>query len=139
MWTQGPSMAIARSDHGCANVLVGSKSIVFVAGGFNNYANNKLTSVEYLDLNDMESGWKMGKELPMIIRGTQMITSPDKQKAYLVGGRESYSGGHQVLEFFCNSSPENCYFKDMGVRTQVSRTYHVAYLIPDSLAKEYCN
>ena len=130
-------MNTARGAHGCANVLIGGKSIVFVAGG-NTDGTNFVDSTEYLDLNDIEAGWKIGNPLPSTVRGTQMITTPDKRQAYLIGG--VVLGQRKILELVCNTkSPENCYFKDKGARTQLERMNHVAFLIPDSLADEYCN
>ena len=54
-WTPGPKLNKARIEHGCAKMNIGDKDVVVVTGGD---VTDK--SVEYLDLTDMDQGWKRG-------------------------------------------------------------------------------
>ena len=56
IWTPGPKLNKARSDHACAKVTLGDKQFVVVTGGV-----GAEISVEYLDTTDMDEGWKSGK------------------------------------------------------------------------------
>ena len=55
-WTPGPKLNKARYYHGCAKVKVGDNQFLVVTGGHPAY-----TSVEYLDITNMDLGWKNGK------------------------------------------------------------------------------
>ena len=55
-WTPGPRLNKARRYHACAKVKIGDKSFVVVTGGRGAY-----TSVECLNITNMDQGWKNGK------------------------------------------------------------------------------
>ena len=57
-WTQGPELNEGRNFHGCAKMTIGDKDVVVVTGGLGAWK-----SVEYLDLTDMDQGWKRGNFL----------------------------------------------------------------------------
>ena len=54
-WTPGPKLNKGRTSHGCAKMTIGDKDLVVVTGG-----DVTEKSVEYLDLTDMDQGWKRG-------------------------------------------------------------------------------
>ena len=61
IWTPGPELNNARHFHGCAKVTIGDKDVVVVTGGL-----GALNSVEYLELTDMDQGWKSGNFTSLI-------------------------------------------------------------------------
>ena len=57
--TNGPSLNIGRSEHACGEIEVNGKSYIIVSGGFNA---GGLRSTEFLDKNNVEQGWMIGKQ-----------------------------------------------------------------------------
>ena len=55
-WTYGPELNMARNKHGCGRVKIGGKVYVFVTGGYPGSF-----SVEYLDIENLNGKWKIGK------------------------------------------------------------------------------
>ena len=55
-WTYGPVLNQGRNRHGCGRVKIGGKVYVFVTGGYKG-----VRSVEYLDIEDLNGNWKIGK------------------------------------------------------------------------------
>ena len=56
-WSDGPRMRQKRRSHGCVKGNLNGKPIIWVTGG---YAENRLKSTEYLDLENLNQGWQSG-------------------------------------------------------------------------------
>ena len=65
-WTNGPSMRAKRYLHGCAQMILGDKQIIWVTGGYD--GSNFLQSTQYLE--DLDQGWQSG-----IVRLSSLKTS----------------------------------------------------------------
>ena len=59
--TYGPTLNHARSSHGCGLVLVQDKPVIFVTGGTRDIGTINFPSTEYLELTNINLGWKEGK------------------------------------------------------------------------------
>merc|ERR1711976_1053071 len=133
-WFDGPSMNVKRGFHGCARMVQGEKSIVWVTGGSDG-EDHLLQSMEYLDLENWDQGWKLGANLPYGISMHSMVPSMDMKSIYITGGEGNVLG--EIHELQCQgSSPDSCMFKPLngpfdGIK--VKRYAHVALPISDSL------
>ena len=139
-WFDGPSMNVKRGFHGCARMVLGEKSIVWVTGGSDG-EDHLLQSMEYLDLENWDQGWKLGANLPYGISMHSMVPSMDMKSIYITGGEGNVLG--EIHELQCQgSSPDSCMFKPLngpfdGIK--VKRYAHVALPISDSLADKLCS
>ena len=60
--TNGPSLNIGRSEHACGEIEVNGKSYIIVSGGRIASSGTGLRSTEFLDKNNVQQGWKIGKK-----------------------------------------------------------------------------
>ena len=88
-WSDGPELNVASSDHSCAVVDFddGDGPLVVVAGGYNGAY---LKRVEYLFLDDLRSGWKLGPDLPLAAAGAAMVQF--RNSVILIGGTGEVDG-----------------------------------------------
>ena len=59
-WSKGPTLNQGRRLHGCGRVKIGNKKIALVTGGWNGWYGGKLSSVELIDLDDINGKWTNG-------------------------------------------------------------------------------
>ena len=76
----------------------------------------------------------LGKDLPVPHVGHQMVSSSNKQALYTIG---TY-GRKDIYRFSCNESITDCEWSKLENRLQHDRYFHVAFNIPDKLAKKLC-
>ena len=62
--TNGPSLNIARSSHGCGELEVNGRTFIIVTGGWHGAP---LRSTEILDKNNFGQGWQKGKNLKFFL------------------------------------------------------------------------
>jgi len=61
-WTNGPSMRAKTYLHGCTQMILGEKQIIWVTGGYD--GSNFLQSTQYLE--DLDQGWQSGIFRPLL-------------------------------------------------------------------------
>ena len=139
-WTQGPDMIGGRREHGCSQVLLGGKQIVFVAGGRSTsdgaYWSYQLKTVEYLDMKNIEMGWRKTINLPEAHCPLAMITSLDNRKAFIINDKTV------IWAMVCDEPlPERCYFTDQegSGRLAMGRLEPIVLPISESLVEELCS
>ena len=136
-WSIGPSMTEKRSEHGCIKMLIGDRPVIWVVGGFGD--GDILGSTEYLDISNLDEGWKQGPSLPFIsfITGPQLVTSEDLKTVYVTGGVGSLDG--KILQLHCSgSTPDTCAFKFAASNVKVDTSGHIALSITNELAAKLC-
>ena len=149
-----------RTDHGCVKVLLGDKSILWVTGGdggpealYGSLENKGLLkTTEFLDLDNLDQGWQQGLDIldeSQFLLDHRMVTSEDMRTAYIIGGKERWTGGEDnepikengvILEMKCqDTSPGTCEFKASESKMRIYRESHVAFPISNQIAAELCS
>ena len=136
-WTSGPSMNANRSVHGCGKMLLGGKPILWVTGGWDNdFTGQK--STEYLDLLNIDQGWKLGPDLPYSLFLHRLVASEDMKTMYSTGGFFTPNWG-EILELQClGLTPDTCTFKPSASRMKVDRQGHVVLPLSNSVVADLC-
>ena len=128
-WSMGPSMQRPKYAHGCVRMILGGKQIVWVTGGFDN---SKRYS-EYLEIDQLNQGWKSGPNLPYPLTNHRMVASEDLKNVYIT------SSDGNILEIQCSgSTPDTCAFKPLASSIRTKQGPHIAFTISDSLADSLC-
>ena len=86
---EGPLLNIERFNHGCEKVVIDGQPLIFVVGGETKQRKRELhltQSVEYLELSNLNDGWKKATDLPFALGGPKLVTSMDKSSLYVLGG-----------------------------------------------------
>ena len=136
-WSSGPSMNQDRSAHGCVKMILGDKPILWVTGGWNDDFKAR-QSTEYLDLSNINQGWKLGPDLPFSLFLHRLVASEDLKTVYSTGGHP-WNGG-KILELQClGSTPDTCAFQPSSSQIKVDRTEHVVLPLSNSVAEKLCN
>ena len=76
VWTEGKSLTTKRTWLGCSLVNINGKSVIFAVGGYDRNARRKekyLKSVEFLEMDSPDQGWKRGMIFSKIL--TQYLAS----------------------------------------------------------------
>ena len=152
---EGPRFKNLRSHgHGCGKFTFKGKTYALVAFG-------RLNSVEILDLENIDKGWKIigkvvkppatfilctylfflkGRKTPDGYRYLRYLTLVviNDSDVYIIGG---YHGSQvkSIFKFECGETLESCQWVRMKQALKFARRSHVAFPIPDSLANEICN
>ena len=133
-WTTGPKMIHKRREHGCVKL----ENIIWVTGGWTE--DGYLNSTEFLDLDNLNEGWKEGSDLPYSVTYHRMAASEDMKTAYITGGYGSEKWSEDILELKCTGfSPSSCAFKFSEANIKIKRAGHVALPISNELAEELCS
>jgi len=134
--TNGPSLNIARSSHGCGELEVNGRTFIIVTGGSNG---EYLRSTEILDKSNVGQGWKTGDvfDLPVDKSYFQMVSSPDKKALYAISG---YTGSYSkdIYKFQCTGDINTCRWTKSETTLRFGRSRFVAIPIPNSLADKLC-
>merc|ERR1711862_176551 len=110
-------------------MILGGKQIVWVTGGFDN---SKRYS-EYLEIDQLNQGWKSGPNLPYPLTNHRMVASEDLKNVYIT------SSDGNILEIQCSgSTPDTCAFKPLASSIRINQGPHIAFTISDSLADSLC-
>jgi len=134
-WSVGPNMQRQRYSHGCVRMIVGGKPIIWVTGGFDDSQRYS----EYLDVDQLNQGWKSGPNLPYPLTSHRMVASEDLKNVYITVGSGRRSDG-EILETQCSgSTPDTCAFKPLASDIRINRSFHIAFVISKSLADSLCN
>ena len=150
-----------RMQHGCIKVLLGDKSILWVTGGDGGLEagpaarpeqTGLLKTTEFLDLDNLDQGWQQGLDIldeSQFLIDHIMVTSEDMRSAYILGGKEKWTGGEAnepikengvILEMQCqDASPGTCAFKASESKVKIYRDRHVAFPISNQIAAELCS
>jgi len=128
-WTPGPQLITPRTQHACGvmnwkNPDTGSLEKVVVAAG--GAGGPVLKSVELLFLEDINSGWVAGPDLPKEASSATMVEFQDG--VILVGGSGNV-GGQNLYQL---TSPTGTW-TEMKQALKVERSLHVSFLVPDEL------
>ncbi len=129
-WTSGPQLINLRYRHSCGvmnwkNPATGSLEKVVVAAGGNSVG-GVTASVELLYMEDFNSGWVAGPDLPKEISSAAMVEFQDG--VILVGGSGNV-GGQNLYQL---ASPTGAWTM-MNQTMKEERSLHVAFLVPDDL------
>jgi hypothetical protein len=134
VWTKGPELKKERESHSCGRIRRNSNSqelSIIVAGGIVDL--NWLSSVEILDPGSNE--WRKGPELPFGISDAAMVED-QKGGVLLVGGGAEYANGQYLDTLFqLPHAGEDATWTHMEQKLKSARSQHVAFLVPDSIAK----
>ena len=134
-WADGPSMRAERSSHGCAQMALGDKTIIWVTGGWDGSRSIQFT--EYLE--DLNQGWQSGPDLPYPLSSHRMVALEDFKSIYITGGDGRQNNG-EILQLQCSgSTPDTCAFKPSALNVKVDRQAHIALPISNALADKLCN
>ena len=133
-WTNGPKMTHKRRNHGCVKL----EKIIWVTGGWT-YEDGSLNSTEFLDLDNLNEGWKEGSDLPYSVQYHRMAASEDMKTAYITGGVASQKWFEDILELKCTGFlPSSCAFQSSEANVKIKRSGHVALPISNEIAEELC-
>ena len=143
-WTDGPDMHDRRMAFGCTKVKVGAKEYIMAVGGAtlgDDVPGNTQNSIEYLDVSDMDSGWVRGHPLPRRNSFFAMVTTPEADEVYMLGGE--WLGKYNMKWSCQDSTLDSCRFqwlKDGNefITMRQSRISHVAIPLPEELAYDIC-
>ena len=135
-WTSQSNLNVARNRHSCGLHRKDSglhiKNKVIVAGGYNRYDDNlDLNSTEIFDLDNPESGWKLGPNLPIKMFHASMANL--NGHLILVGGF-TLTGSTSIIGF-----RDELYeyteggWVQLDQKLQVGRSHHATIFIPDDL------
>ena len=131
----GPKLKERRYIHRCATFQFKGKTFALVAYGHHS------SSVEILDLDDTQNGWKVipkTRSEPKGQRSSFQIVVLNETDVFIVGGIHKHLKAIYKLD--CkNDEIENCEWKKLEQSLKYGRNRHVAFAIPDSLANELCN
>ena len=123
-------MQRSRYAHGCVRMIVGGKQIVWVTGG----SDDSERYSEYLEVDQLNQGWKSGPNLPFPLSSHRMVASEDLKNVYITVGSGRRSDG-EILEIQCSgSTPDSCAFKPLASSIRIDRGFHIAFTISDALA-----
>ena len=136
-WSPGPSMNEKRSVHGCTKMILDGKPFLWVSGGWGeDFLRHQ--STEYLDLFNINQGWKLGPDLPYSLFFHRLVASEDFKSIYSTGGFGRRNRG-EILELQCSgSTPNTCTFKPTASRMKVDRREHVVLPLSNSVAADLC-
>merc|ERR1711963_374774 len=94
----GPKLTLGRYSHGCHEMIINGQDCVVVTGGF-----GALNSTEILVKSNLANGWMLGPDLPIKIAYHQMVSSPDKQSGYTIGGHDD-DRNKDIFKFSCSNT-----------------------------------
>ena len=124
-----------RSVHGCSKMILDGKPYIWVSGGWGEDFIRQ-QSTEYLDLFNINEGWKFGPALPYSIRFHRLVASEDLKTIYSTGGLGTRG---DILKLQCSgSTPNTCAFKQSTSQTKVNRNDHVVLPLSNSVAERLC-
>ena len=137
-WIDGPSMIEKRWNHGCSQVMLAGKPIIWATGGFDENR-QALRSTEYLDLEELNPAWKSGPDLPFSQVYHRMVTSEDSKSVYITGNKGSQNTG-EILELVCSgTTADTCSFKAVPSNVKIERHSHVALTLSNDQASWLCD
>ena len=129
-WTNGPELEYARAFHSCGLFELDGKKYVMVIGG-ESQDGEYLTSVEYLDMADIDAGWQQSVSLPLGLFDPVVVSFGNR--LVVVGGiKEGYEESMDIYEFVC-PSPTSCEWVALKKKLTEHRLNFVAMPIPDEL------
>lgn len=129
-WTEGPELEFARAFHSCGLFELGGKKYVLVIGG-EGQDTSYLTSVEILDVDAIEDGWKQIAPLPLALFDPVAVSFGNR--LVVVGGtKEGYEESLDIYEFVCPNI-EVCEWVALKKKLTEHRMNFVAMPIPDEL------
>ncbi len=135
-WTQAPSLLKGRYFASCGTIrdsTDGSRMAV-VAGGYSATLSARLDSVEFMDLDSMDSWTDSGISLPRVVQSAVGLTSGDGRSFYVIGGfgeqpiTQKYNTIYQ-LQCFSGA----CSWTTLTQTLQVGRGLATGMLVPDSM------
>ena len=83
----------------------------------------------------------LGRNLPVKIAVHQVVASPDRKYLYTIGNGYD-TNNKDIFKFSCTGNPgiaSNCNWTKIPTKIKYGRQYHVAFTIPNALAKKICN
>ena len=138
-WTQGPSMRLKRSYHGCFSVKTNNTiTEIYVIGGIIQQS-GAAVSTEVLNVQNLT--WSDGPSLPFGMYGLKAVASvQDEYVGFVVGG----NGNGEPLNtiFGLKKSNKNLSWIEIG-RTNMMRYHHAVvnaplYLMPFCVRNSSC-
>ena len=141
VWNFGPHLRDFRSAHGCIKMLIGERPFIWVVGGFGRDVPN--VSTEYLDVSNLDEGWKQGPELQSLeIIGVNpvLVSSEDLKTVYVTGSYLTLDESNdKIRQLHCSgSTPDTCEFKIAASNVKVDTIGHIALPITNDLAAKLC-
>ena len=90
---------------------------------------------------ETNNGLILGRDLPVNIARHQVVASPDRKCLYTIGNTYS-TNNKDIFKFSCTGNPgiaSNCNWTKIPTELKYGRYRHVAFTIPNALAKKICN
>ena len=134
-WKQIQDLRVERRDHGCAVFRFDSTKVVVVAGG-SSLKSSARTSVEFLRMDSLYKGWKIGPKLPWHLMNFPLVASPTGTSLLALGGEgrsDIVERNRTVLEMKCGKSLKDCQWKALPEKLTSARSGSVAMWLPKSL------
>lgn len=135
-WKQVADLRIERANHGCAVFRFDSTQVVVVAGGFS-LKSSARTTVEFLRMDELSKGWRLGPKLPWHLQNFPLVASPAEDTVLAFGGSgetvEIIERNRTVLELKCGRSLKDCDWKAKPERLTSPRSDSVAMWLPKTL------
>ena len=138
-WKQGQNLRIERSNHGCAVFRFDATKVVVVAGGGGRISSAG-TTVEFLRMDELSKGWRLGPKLPWHLEHFPLVASPAEDTLLAFGGNgrftekiEIIERNYTVLEMKCGRSLKDCDWKAKSERLTTPRSHTVAMWLPKTL------
>jgi len=135
--TNGPKLQNARLYVACHDMIVNGEEFIIVIGG-----RGGEKTIEVLSKARVVDGWKMGRNLPVKIAVHQVVASPDRKSLYTIGNAYSTTNNKDIFKFSCTGNPgiaSNCNWTKIPTELKYGRYQHLAFTIPNALAKKICN
>ena len=142
-WRAGPDLIESRTLHGCSKFILDNKTILLVTGGLGKEGGreNKLKSVEYLDLSKPNAQWVKGNDLPFGSVSHRMVSFDNN--TYITGGDVSNAilpiSTDKILILSCpEQALQSCQFIESQIKMKNSRHRHIALPITREFVKKLC-
>ena len=130
-WQHYPTLFQKRWTHSCGTLEINGRPALIVTGGFN-FRDKTLKTTEILDFS--VGYWKRGPDLPQPIMQATMLSSPQNDALYLLGGIVDYDVYFQkVLKLTCLGDIDSCTWSEMPQKLAYPRASHVAMLVPKNI------
>jgi len=132
---EGPELNEERYWHSCGKFYNQGKEFIIVAGGVNGYGTG-IDSVELFGTDHSNNGGFSAPieiKLPYPIWHSTMVTAPDGNGVYLIGGAFGDNlSSDTILEFKQSDNEFGEYiWEESGTKLQNARRNHVAFHVPE--------